>query len=79
MESEIEKVHELHEKMSERRVAFANSIKAKVAFMVAVAIICATAFNFIVIIPWKVGFVHDFTAISCHDRSGNIRLLSASG
>lgn len=52
MESEIEKVHELHEKMSERRVAFANSIKAKVAFMVAVAIICATAFNFIVIIPY---------------------------
>lgn len=52
MNQEIEKMHELHEKMSERRVAFANSIKARVAFMVAIAIICATAFNLIVIIPY---------------------------
>lgn len=52
MNQEIEKMQELHEKMSERRVAFANSIKARVAFMVAVAIICATAFNFIIILPY---------------------------
>lgn len=52
MDQEIEKMHELREKISERRVSFANSIKGKVAFMVAVAIICAAAFNFIIIIPY---------------------------
>lgn len=43
--------------MDNNRVSFANSIKAKVAFMVAVAIICATAFNFVFIIPYVTGVI----------------------
>lgn len=38
--------------VSERKVAFIHSIKAKVALMVAIAIVCATIFNLVVIIPY---------------------------
>ena len=41
-----------NEKLSERRVAFIHSIKARVALMVAIAIVCATIFNLVVIIPY---------------------------
>ena len=52
MELDVEKVHEMHERISQRRVAFVHSIKTKVALMVAVAIFCATAFNLIILVPY---------------------------
>ena len=73
MNQEIEKMQELHEKMSERRVTFANSIKARVAFMVAVAIICATAFNFIIILPYVT------KAISTQNKNYLYDIANANG
>lgn len=52
MELNVEKTRELHDKISKRRVTFVHSIKTKVALMVAVAIICATAFNLIMLVPY---------------------------
>lgn len=59
MKTEIEKVREIHEKVSERRVAFVNSIKAKVALMLAIAIICATVFNLLIIVPYVTKIVEE--------------------
>lgn len=52
MEGGMKKVHEIHEEVVRRRVTFIHSIKAKVAMMVAVAIVCATAFNLIILVPY---------------------------
>ena len=43
---------QINKNVSERKVAFIHSIKAKVALMVAIAIVCATIFNLVVIIPY---------------------------
>lgn len=37
---------------SERKISFIRSIKFKVAFMVAIAIICATVFNLLITVPY---------------------------
>ncbi|MDD6572698.1 MAG: methyl-accepting chemotaxis protein [Thermoflexaceae bacterium] len=52
MELDVEKVHELHDKISQRKITFLHSIKTKVALMVAVAILCATAFNLVILVPY---------------------------
>lgn len=59
MELDVEKVHELHDKISQRKVTFLHSIKTKVALMVAVAIMCATAFNLILLVPYIRGVMEE--------------------
>lgn len=51
MDKEMEKENTLGNGVKQKKVAFARSIKMKVAMMVAFAIICSTAFNLIIILP----------------------------
>lgn len=52
MELDVEKVQEMHDKISQKKVAFFHSIKTKVALMMAVAIMCATVFNLVFLVPY---------------------------
>lgn len=52
MEDGKGKIHEVHDGISGKGVAFVHSIKAKVALMVAVAIVCAMVFNLIILVPY---------------------------
>lgn len=45
-------LHDIHKEISRKRVTFMHSIKTKVTIMVAVAIVCATAFNLMILVPY---------------------------
>lgn len=52
MEQQLQKNGGIQSKVSVGRVKFIHSIKAKVALMVVIAIIAATAFNLIILVPY---------------------------